>query len=440
MNKRVAIIAADFVPSSLPPALRIRFFANHLPDFGWNPIILSTAPEYYDWAVDDRNNHLLSEDLQVFRTAAMSVKQARMLGFGCIGFRSLYQHWRKLVELHRQQPFDLVFISVPPYFSILLGRLCAMRLKIPYVIDFIDPWVTDYYWTVPRSERPPRWQVYDFISRVLEPFALKSVAQITAVSQGTMTPLLERYRWLTLSQMTEIPYGIEPSDFTYLRNNPCANLIFERDDGFLHMTYPGTFNVSRHRVTRAIFSAIRLGLDRYPSIFGRLRLHFVGTTYDSMAVENPEAYYQVLPIAVEAGIAELVSEHPARVSYLDSLKLLIDSHLLLLVGADEIHYTASKVFPYIFAQRPVLAVFHEASSVVTIIKETRCGQVLTFSDRNPIEAQTEQLCELLCILVGQVDKTSELQVNTDLSDFAQFTARAMTRRLASVFEKATSSD
>lgn len=36
--KRVAIVAPDFVPSSLPPALRIRFFVRHLPEYGWDPI------------------------------------------------------------------------------------------------------------------------------------------------------------------------------------------------------------------------------------------------------------------------------------------------------------------------------------------------------------------------------------------------------------------
>ena len=42
--KRVVMVAPDFSPSSLPPALRVRFFATHLPSFGWEPIILSVDP------------------------------------------------------------------------------------------------------------------------------------------------------------------------------------------------------------------------------------------------------------------------------------------------------------------------------------------------------------------------------------------------------------
>lgn len=433
--KRVAIIAADFVPSSLPPALRIRFFANHLSEFGWHPTVISTEPEFYDYPVDIRNNDLLSTDVKVVRTPAMSVKSARRLGFGCVGFRSLRYHWEKLVELHHQQPFDLLFISVPPYFSILLGRLCAMRLKIPYVIDFIDPWVTDYYWTVRPEQRPPRWRFYDKISRILEPIALKSVAQITAVSSGTMDPLLKRYKWFHPSQMTEIPYGIEPDDFTYLRNTEQVNSIFDPDDGYLHMTYPGTFNVSRHKVTRAIFAAIKKGLEHEPERFKRLRLHFIGTTYDPKAADKPENYYQVVPLAVEAGIAELVDEHPARVSYLESLKLLIDSHALLLLGADETHYTASKLFPFMLAQRPLLAVFHESSSVVKIVKETDSGQVLSFSDLNPIEKQVDNLYHQISKLIDMVEDRENYRPTINWDQFEEYTARAMSRRLAEVFEK-----
>ena len=57
--KTVLIVGADFAPSSLPPATRIRFFAKHLPKFGWQPIVLTVAPEHYEWVVDADNLKLL---------------------------------------------------------------------------------------------------------------------------------------------------------------------------------------------------------------------------------------------------------------------------------------------------------------------------------------------------------------------------------------------
>ena len=60
-RKTVLIVGPDFTPSSYPPALRIRFFAQHLREFGWEPIVLTTDPGYYEWEVDPENEKLLPQ-------------------------------------------------------------------------------------------------------------------------------------------------------------------------------------------------------------------------------------------------------------------------------------------------------------------------------------------------------------------------------------------
>src|SRR5439155_21094507 len=101
--KRVLIIASDFVPSSLPPATRVRFFAKHLPEFGWEPIVLTVDPRHYEAAVDPENEKLLSPSLDVIRTRAFSTRWTRKIGIGDIGIRSLWQHWRAINRLCRKR-------------------------------------------------------------------------------------------------------------------------------------------------------------------------------------------------------------------------------------------------------------------------------------------------------------------------------------------------
>src|SRR5436853_1215016 len=158
-RRTVLIIGADFSPSSYPPALRIRFFASHLPEFGWRPIILTTEPRYYEWSVDSENENLLPSDLEVIRTRALPAKVTRKVGIGDLGIRSLLHHWCALSQLCRQRQVDLISISVPPNSTMILGRLAHARFGIPYVIDYIDPVITDYYSNLPRSQRPPKYQV-----------------------------------------------------------------------------------------------------------------------------------------------------------------------------------------------------------------------------------------------------------------------------------------
>jgi hypothetical protein len=428
-RKTVLIVGADFTPSSYPPALRIRFFAQHLREFGWEPIVLTTDPRYYEWPVDPENEKLLPTDLEVIRTRAFPAKLTRKIGVGDLGIRSLWYHWRALSCLCRQRKVDLIFIPVPPNPTMVLGRLAHARFRTPYVIDYIDPVVTDYYWKLPRSERPPKYEMAYALARLMEPYALKHVSQIVGVDTSYTAGAFSRYGFLAGVEATGIPYGGEPADFKYLSEHPRSNRFFDKNDGLLHISYVGRGGVDVLPVLRAVFEAIKLGLHRAPEIFNRLRLHFVGTTYAPDAADR----YQVLPAARDAGIDSLVEEHPARVPYLDAIQILLDSHALLVLGSDSAHYTASKVFPYILANKPLVAVFHEESSVVKIFRETQAGHVVTFGAGCSLGEKTEEIVELLQQTLS-LPRGSRPPILWEA--FERYTTRAMTSQLAHVFDKA----
>ena len=429
--KRVLIVGADFAPSSYPPALRIRYFAQHLKEFGWEPVILTTDPRYYETEVDEENGNLLPSDLEVIRTRAIPATLTRKFRFGDLGLRSLWHHWRAINRICRQRRVDLIFVPIPPYLSIVLGRLAHARFGIPYVIDYIDPYVTEYYWKLPRSQRPPKHALAYYTARVVEPFALKHVAAVVGVDTSYTADLFDRYPWLKV-EASGIPYGGEPADFEYLRQHPRANPVFDPQDGFLHLSYVGRGGPDMLPSLRAVFQAVIIGLKRWPDLFGRLRMHFVGTTYAHRAA----AQYQVHGLAKEMGVEQCVDEHPERVAYLTAIQIMLDSHALLAVGSESVHYTASKIFPCILAARPLLAVFHEQSSVVAILRETQAGEVIQFGESRPVSDTVEDIA-------GQLRKLLALPPDsrpaTKWEVFDCYTAKAMTRRLAAVFDGAVSS-
>lgn len=427
--KKVAIIAPDFSPSNLPPALRARLFVRYLPEFGWEPIVITTDPKHYNWPVSPENDALLPNGLRIIRTGAIPHRLARKAGFGCVGLRSLRHHWRALRELARSEQLDAVLVPVPPFPSMVLGRLAYNAFRLPYVIDYIDPAMRLPFWKLPKDQRPPRWPLTYLMYRFLEPYTLKHVGHVTGVSQGTNDIALAMCPHLTVSDSTEIPYGGEPADFEHVRARPRKNLIFDPADGRIHLSYVGVFIPAMHDTTRALFQAIRRGLKEQPELFGRLQLDFVGTTYESPA----EGKYQVLPLARECGVEHLINEHPPRVSMLDAIQVMTDSHGLLALGSDAPHYTASKIFPSILAKRPVLALFHEQSSVVRIVRETEVGQVLTYSEERPLSQRPEEVFQAVeSVLRLPADYTPP----TRWDAFEQYTARAMTGRLAAALESA----
>jgi hypothetical protein len=425
--KKVAIVGADFAPSSLPNAQRIRFLASHLAEFGWEPIVVTVHPRHYESTIDLANERLLPDNLKVLRTSAFPVKWTRKLGLGDIGMRSLWFHWRALARLCRQKQLDMVFISLLPGISSVLGRLIYAQFKVPYVIDYQDPWVTNYYWSVPKEQRPPKWPLVYAMASTLEPFALKNVSCITGVSKGTTDGVVEHYPWLSNICTAEIPLGGEPADYVYLRKHPRSNPIFNREDGLLHISSVGRGGVDTLPVLRTIFEAIQIGRQISPELFSRLRLHFVGTTYAPNAKDN----YQVMPLAHEMGVADYVDEHPGRVAYLDSLQILLDSHGLLAVGSILSHYTASKIFPYIMSSRPLLAIFHKASSVIDIVHDAGAGQTVAFADEADLSTKASQIAAQLETLLSL---PTTYQPPTKWEAVEAYTGRAMAHRLAGVFD------
>ncbi len=427
-RRTVLIIAPDFTPSSYPPALRARFFAQHLSEFGWDPIVLTTDPKNYEWSVDPENEKLLDPSVEVIRTGAWPIRWTRKLGFGDLSLRTLWPHWCALSRICRERRVDLILISVPPNWPVALGRLAHMRFRVPYILDYNDPILTDYYWKLPRSKRPPKWGLVHTLYRFLEPFALRRVDQLIGVDDSYMAGLFRNYAWLQGVNATPVAFGVEPSDFEYVREHPRLNSFFSREDGLLHMAYVGRGGPDMIPALRALFTALQQGRERAPEIYKRLRMHFIGTTYAPNAAGN----YQVLPVAHECCVDDVVEESPGRVHHLDAIQILLDSDALILLGSEAPHYTASKLFPYILAAKPLLALFHEQSSAVKLLEETSAGRAVTFSaGRAPLTVIGEIEAALRQLLTAPRGACPP----TDWKKFEPFTARAVTARLAEVFER-----
>jgi hypothetical protein len=426
--KTVAVISPDFTPSSMPNALRVRLLVEHLQEYGWEPIVIATDPQYYEQPADPENESLLRGKYEIIRTRAWPAQFTRRFGLGDVGLRSFYYQWRALSQLCRSRKVDLVFISVPPNYSMALGRLANMRFAVPYVIDYQDPYITDYYKTVPPAQRPPKWRLAYTVAHLVEPFSVRRAAHLVSVDTSYLAGVMQRYKWFAAGDATGVPLGVEPADFDYIRQNPRENPIFDKSDGLLHISYVGRGGPDILAAAGALFEAVKLGGREAPEFFNRIRLHFVGTDYAYAGA----ARHQLLPLARQMGMEQQVDEHPWRVPYLTALQILLDSHALVVVGSTESHYTPSKIFPYILAKKPLLGIFNESSSVVGILRDAGAGEVVTFSREAPPRTRVREIYDKLRAVLSSVGQPREVCWDA----FEPYTARAITARLVTAFEKA----
>jgi hypothetical protein len=138
----------------------------------------------------------------------------------------------------------------------------------------------------------------------------------------------------------------------------------------------------------------------------------------------------VVPIAASFGVGDLVTEIPARLDYLDALNVQAHAHALLLLGSSEPHYTPSKVFPALLARKPIVAVYHAASSVVDIL-DGADATVLTFDEASPVFDRIGDLAEVL----GQLATgTREPRPFARPAALTRCAARTLAGQLADVFD------
>src|SRR5215467_2030909 len=121
--KTLALVSPHFPPSNLAGVHRARLWAQHLHEFGWQPIIVTTHWKYYEETLDWELCELVAPDLEIIRTPALPTKPVRVIGD--IGFRGFPWHLAALRRLIRKGKVDFLHVTVPSFWSALLGELAT---------------------------------------------------------------------------------------------------------------------------------------------------------------------------------------------------------------------------------------------------------------------------------------------------------------------------
>jgi len=431
--RRALLISPHFPPDSSAATHRLRLLAPHLQEWGWEPTVLTLDPSAYHSGLDAALGHSVPASLRVVRCPAVSEGMTRVVGIGDLGLRSLPSVYREATRLLRDESFDLLFITIFPSYTALIGPRLARRFRVPFVLDYQDPWISAWGESVGSGEGG-RADLKSRLSRQvaewLEPRVVRAATAITAVSEGTYEPILKRNP--DIAPITEaIPIGAEPSDFTSFGDGAGTD-AFDAGDGLAHIVYTGTLLPLGVETLRAVLQAAALLRERRPAVFDRIRLHFIGTSNQSVA----GAAERVMPVAREVGVADRVQELSSRLPYSAVVGIQRKATALLAMGSSEPHYTASKIYPMLLAERPLIAAYHEASSVTTLLRAaTRPPSVrlVTYDESRPAATTVPALAEALAAAVEQPQWRAE---DVNRAALAPYLAPALAGRLASVFDRA----
>jgi hypothetical protein len=194
------------------------------------------------------------------------------------------------------------------------------------------------------------------------------------------------------------------------------------DPQLVHFVYIGRGGYDMAGALTILFKTFASLLAAEPAM-ENIRFHFIGTSY----APSGTGKHTIAPLANELGLQKYVSEQPDRVPFYKSLSLLLQADALFIPGSDDPNYTASKIFPYIMAEKPMLALFHSKSSAGKIITACKAG---TVAHTDHPESATGTVKDFL---IAAANRQLEIP-ETDHAIFEQYSARSMTQHQVQLFE------
>jgi glycosyltransferase involved in cell wall biosynthesis len=360
-------------------------FSKYLPENGWEPVVLTVDPAHATYP--QRDESLMNEQaagLEVVRTKSIEPLQwyGRLVGKDRIpygGFSNKKSNswaskfiranffipdarrgWNRYAlsaarKLILQHGIELIVTTGPPHSTHLIGLALQHKLKLRWIADMRDPWTEVYYnYDMPRTSPAAR---YD---RMLERSVLGRADAVLTASPG----FAERFNARVKRKYHVVTNGFD----AYLAP-------LEKAPGCpLYITYTGTMAESYQ--PEGLFNALA---SLQNSDF---RLRVAGSLSEG-----------VLSMINDTGLQ-------ARLDYLgylphdQMLEELRKADLLLLLSP-QVQYgediIPGKLFEYLAATKPILAVAEPFSAVADILRETRSGEAFAHGDVGGISKCIEQL-------------------------------------------------
>lgn len=491
---RILIVSPHFPPTNAADMQRVRLLLPYLRLNGVQAEVLCVESSQVAAPQDDWLGQGQSSEVRVHRVRALGLCWGRIPGFGTLTFRALGVLRNCGDTLLSRGGFDLVFFSTTQFGLHVLGPRWKTKFGVPFVMDYQDPWVSDYYSQHPEVVPPGgrlKYAISSRLSRCQEPRVLRHCSGITSVSAAYPRLLQARYPWLDVVEEKQIffkqiasttpfsgargqesenvgircaalptesgassnfpvfetsisgppevgrhrlpslviPFPGDRRDLDRIKLDGIRQHVFDPNDGYTHWVYVGRGGGDMALAVRSLFLAFQISINSQPATptpsLHALRLHFIGTSYAAAG----RGKKTIESLAAEFGLERMVIEDTDRIPYSQTLRCLLDADALIVPGSDDPGYTASKIYPYLLAEKPLLTVFHEESSVLRLVREVGGAVGVSFrTGESPVEIS--QRIRELWLDSGAFAKAVPL----DEMAFEPYTAAAQAQQLGAFFQ------
>jgi glycosyltransferase involved in cell wall biosynthesis len=405
--RKILMVAYLFPPAGgigAAGSQRVLKFAKYLPDYHWQPVILTVKESHYEPYLSlDRT--LLEKvppetkiikttvirwftrllELQkivkthLFRRESVSTGSGSLLSIPTqFAKQGLYQRFKNtmtdLFEIPdeemgwflpgvftglraiKEESIDVIYSTGRPWTAHLIGLMLKLLTRKPLIVDFRDPWLTNPF-------RAQYSALRNSLETLLERQVIEKADIVIANTQELQEEFLGRFPEQPQTKFIALLNGFDSDDFTFevtSTNGKSAPCFTMTHTGFLY----------GKRDPQVFLKAVRRLLDEQRFDRQSIRISFVGS------IELP---YDLPGYLSANGLSDIVMIRD-HVPYQQSLEYLWKSDALLLLQPGTKTQIPSKLFEYIGMRKPIIAISPPDGATARLINSERLGIVLSPDD------------------------------------------------------------
>ena len=261
----------------------------------------------------------------------------------------------------RRRPPDVIYSSGPPFTAHLVGAAVARLTGRPWVADFRDPW----------ARAPWREDRFAFERRtwaILERWVATRAAAVIFATNANRQDFSRQYGPSVARRFHVVPNGCDVSDFDGLARHP------EAPQGPIVLLHAGSLYGARNPAP--LFRAVSRMIASGVADMDRFRIRFIGR----VGIPGIDLIALARNLSLER-VVEFVAHMPRRAV----LQEMLDAAALLIVQPLTTVSIPAKLYEYMAAGRPVLALAEAGGETADLVHRSGAGVVVEAEDERAIE-------------------------------------------------------
>lgn len=344
----------------------------------------------YSGFINEKKKASLSQKISVFIRGNFFIPDARMFW--------IRPSIRFLKEYLKTNPVDAIVSTGPPHSMHLIADKIHRTTGVPWIADFRDPWTNiDFYKDLRLTP------IADARHHALEKRVLLNASAIVTVTWRSK----DEFRELCgRDDIFVIPNGYDDADFSFR-----DEVALDRDFTVVHI---GSMNKDRNPF--GLWQALKEALNESEELNTRLRIRLIGPVDFSVRE------------SIETSGLSSVTEFIDFVPHAEAVTLEQQSQILLLMinnSPNARTIIPGKLYEYLGAGRPILAIGPKDSDSAKVVQLTKGGVVHEYNDIPGLKARIFEYFELF--KKGKLKGTAE--------GLDKFTRRSLAEEYARVLNE-----